>query len=151
MSEWIMYHNPRCSKSKETLQILKDHGVDPMIIEYLKLPPGPKMLRHLASKLGVEIKDMVREKEPAFKELELDLNDEEGLVAGIAEEPSLLQRPIVLRGVKAVFGRPPETVKQLFKEEDLERAKEIAAAKATPAQDSESSQEEKTEPEQSES
>ncbi len=117
MSEWIFYHNPRCQKSREALKLLHDRGVQPLVIEYLQSAPGEKTLRSLVEKLGLPVKELVRKKEKEFKELKargFDLNDELAVYKALADNPILLERPIVVKGNKAVLGRPPENVLTLL-------------------------------------
>ena len=107
-----IYHNPRCSKSRQTLALLRDKGEDPEIIEYLASPPDAATLREILSRLGLSPRDLLRKKEAPYKEL--DLADEslgdEALIAAMVAHPILIERPIVLAGAKAAIGRPPETV-----------------------------------------
>ena len=105
-----IYHNPRCSKSRETLRLIEEKGVQPNIIEYLKKPPNIAELRQILSKLGVTALAIVRKKDAANKGVELrNLTDDE-ILKSILQFPSILQRPIILVGKKAVLGRPPENV-----------------------------------------
>lgn len=111
-----MYHNPRCSKSRQTLKLLQEHGVEPQIIEYLKTPPDAKTLKAILAKLGIEPRALMRRKEAPYKEL--NLADEElsadSLVASMVENPILIERPIVLANDKAALGRPPEKVLEIL-------------------------------------
>ena len=112
----IIYHNPRCSKSRETLQLLEDRECDPEIIEYLDEPPTAEDLRHIISMLGVSARDLLRSTEPVYKDADLDddsLSDDE-IIEAICEYPALLQRPIVIFGERAVIGRPPSNVLDLI-------------------------------------
>ena len=111
----VIYHNPRCSKSRETLQLLEDHECDPEIIEYLEEPPTMEDLQRIISMLGVSARDLLRTTEPVYKDAELDddsLSDEE-IIEAICEYPALLQRPIVIAGDRAVIGRPPSKVLEI--------------------------------------
>ena len=111
-----IFHNPRCSKSRGALQLLRDHGLEPTVIEYLQDPPDPKTLDHLLTLLGVEPRDAMRKQEKEYKDLKLDdpkLTHKQ-LVAAMAEHPILIERPIVVRGNKAVIGRPPERVEEIL-------------------------------------
>lgn len=112
MAEWTIYHNPRCSKSRATMEILQEKGVDPEVIEYLQAPLSKESLQTLSKQLGKPIKDFMRTKEAAFTGLETA--GEEELMEAIIKAPVLLERPIVVRGDKAVLGRPPENVLDLF-------------------------------------
>lgn len=111
-----IYHNPRCSKSRQTLQLLTDRGIKPRVIEYLKDPPDGKTLRALLTKLGMQPADLLRRGEPAFKELGLDkkLDDPEALIDAMVRNPVLIERPIVVRGGKARLGRPPEQIEEIL-------------------------------------
>ena len=111
-----IWHNPRCSKSRQTLQLVRDRGVEPTIVEYLITPPSKAELNDALQSLGVEPRDLMRKKEAAYEELSLG---EEGLsradlVAAMVDNPVLIERPIVFRGKRAVVGRPPENVLELL-------------------------------------
>jgi arsenate reductase (glutaredoxin) len=110
-----IYHNPRCSKSRGALQVLQDNGVAAEVIEYLNTPPTKAELRELLRKLGMKPRDIVRTGEPVFKEKYQGrtLSDDEWLDALVAD-PILIERPIVVRGERAVLGRPPEKVLELI-------------------------------------
>ncbi|WP_420549153.1 arsenate reductase (glutaredoxin) [Curvivirga sp.] len=109
-----IYHNPRCSKSRETLVLLEEHGIEADIIEYLKSTPSVDELKSLAEKLGVGPRQMMRSKEAEYKEQSLAEADDEALFSAMAATPKLIERPIVVNGDKARIGRPPETVMELF-------------------------------------
>lgn len=111
---FLIYHNPKCSKSRETLSLLESHGITPEIKEYLVKGVTKSELKTLLSKLNLEAKDIVRTKEELFKELDLYEANEETLLKMIQENPSLLERPIVVKGMKAIIGKPPENVLKLF-------------------------------------
>jgi arsenate reductase len=116
MSEFTIYHNPRCSKSRQTLELLQRRGVDPDVVLYLEQPPTQKQLRDLLKKLGIKPRDLLRRGEEEYKTLHLDdstLSDEE-LLAAMNEHPKLIERPIVVRGERARLGRPPENVLELL-------------------------------------
>ena len=105
-------HNPRCSKSRATLQLLRDHGHEPEIVLYLDTPPDAMRLKAILAALGYSPRDLMRTREPEYRELGLDdpsLSHDE-LVAAMAANPRLIERPIVLAGRKAAVGRPPESV-----------------------------------------
>ncbi|HHI81586.1 MAG TPA: arsenate reductase (glutaredoxin) [Rhizobiales bacterium] len=105
-------HNPRCSKSRATLGILKDKGVEPEIVEYLKDAPSSSELRDILRMLGKRPRDIIRRGEKVFRELGLDdpdLSDDE-LIEAMVDNPILIERPIVINGNKAALGRPPESV-----------------------------------------
>ncbi|MEO2043781.1 MAG: arsenate reductase (glutaredoxin) [Nitrospinaceae bacterium] len=107
-----IYHNPKCSKSRETLAILREHGITPTIIEYLKSPPSPETLKKILTLLEVSPRNLMRRKELAYAENKLDnpsLSDER-LIDFMVNNPILIERPIVLANGKAVLGRPPSQV-----------------------------------------
>ena len=107
-----LFHNPRCSKSREALAILKAKGVEPEIVEYLKDPPSAAELKRILKLLGLEPRELMRRKEAAYAENGLDdpkLSDDE-LIAAMVAHPILIERPIALSEDKAALGRPPETV-----------------------------------------
>ncbi|WP_374088258.1 arsenate reductase (glutaredoxin) [Methylomicrobium lacus] len=107
-----IYHNPRCSKSRETLQLLRDKGIEPEIVEYLKNPPSAEELDAILQKLGIEPRDLMRKKEKPYDELDLfDKSlDRQTLIRAMVENPILIERPVVVIGDKAAIGRPPENV-----------------------------------------
>ena len=116
MSKVLIYHNPRWGKSRESVQILKDLSVDYEIIDYLNMPPSADELQSLADKMGVNARDFIRTKEAVFKELNLQphLDDDSFMFQKMSENPKLIERPIVVKGNKAVLGRPPEKVKEFL-------------------------------------
>ncbi len=107
-----IYHNPRCSKSRETLALLEMKGVAPRVVEYLKEPPTAKELDAILTRLKIEPRDLMRRKEAPFAELKLDNPKltRAQLIKAMVENPVLIERPIVLSGAKAAIGRPPESV-----------------------------------------
>lgn len=110
-----IYHNPRCSKSRATLQLLEQRGIDVEVIEYLKTPPTKAELEKLLTKLDLEARDIVRTSEDDFKASGLSADaDADALLELIASRPKVLQRPIVEHGRQARIGRPPERVLELF-------------------------------------
>ena len=114
--EYVIYHNPRCSKSRATLELLRAHRIEPRVVEYLKTPPDAKTLRELLQKLGLRPRDILREGEDEFAALGLDdpAKSDDELIAAMVRHPVLLQRPIVVCGDRAVVGRPPESVQTLL-------------------------------------
>lgn len=111
-----LYHNPRCSKSRETLQLLQDRGITPDVVLYLESPPDAKTLKDLLKKLGLKPRQLMRTKETDYKAMGLDdanLSDEQ-LIAAMVECPKLIERPIVVHGKKAALGRPPEQVLEIL-------------------------------------
>ncbi|MES9846601.1 MAG: arsenate reductase (glutaredoxin) [Candidatus Sedimenticola sp. PURPLELP] len=111
-----IYHNPRCSKSRQTLQLLQDQGVEPEITEYLKTPPDAATLEKILDMLGLEPRDLMRKKEAEYKEAGLDNIElsREQLIQAMIDHPKLIERPIVIKDGKAAIGRPPETVLDLL-------------------------------------
>lgn len=109
-----IYHNPRCRKSRETLQLLEEKGVKPEVVEYLKEVPTKDELKDLVKKLGIKPQQLLRKNEPDFKEnyKGKELSDEQWISA-MVKYPKLIERPIVVKGNKAVLGRPPENVLEL--------------------------------------
>ena len=116
MNEFIIYHNPRCSKSRQALQLLRDAGVEPTIVEYLKTPLAKDQLRNISQLLGLRPKDFVRKIENDFKDNDLlrYLEDDERIIEAMLSFPKIIERPIVVSGRKAVIGRPPENVQKLM-------------------------------------
>jgi len=113
MKEQIrIWHNPRCSKSRLTLELLRENGIEPVIVEYLKTPPTADEIKKVIKLLDIKPFDLMRVKEPVFKELELD-NDADRIQA-MADHPILIERPVVIRGRQARLGRPPEAVLEIL-------------------------------------
>jgi arsenate reductase len=107
-----IYHNPKCSKSRQTLSLLNDQGIEPTIIEYLKTPPSKEELTKILAKLKLKPRDLIRKKEDAYAICQLDdmsFSDEE-IIDFMVKHPILIERPIVLANDKAAIGRPPENV-----------------------------------------
>ena len=117
MKEFTIYHNPRCSKSRQTLQILRDRGVEPSIVEYLKTPLQKDELKKISTSLGFRPKEFVRKNESDFKERNLvnHLEDDDKMIEAMAAYPKIIERPIVVLKDKAVIGRPPDNVLKLIK------------------------------------
>ena len=110
-----IYHNPRCRKSRETLQILQDKNVDLEIVEYLKDVPSANDLKKLLQKLNMSAEQILRKGEAIFKENYKGKSfSEEEWIQIMIENPKLIERPIVVRGNKAVIGRPPNNVEELL-------------------------------------
>jgi len=111
-----IYHNPRCSKSRQTLALLEDRGTSPRIVDYLQTPPSAAELKTILKKLGLRPRDLMRKGEPRYAELGLkdrDLDDD-ALIALMVANPILIERPIVVSGGKAAIGRPPESVLEIL-------------------------------------
>ncbi|MCG8044958.1 MAG: arsenate reductase (glutaredoxin) [Candidatus Thiodiazotropha endolucinida] len=107
-----IYHNPRCSKSRQTLQLLQDQGIDPDVVEYLKTPPDKATLEQILDMLGLEPRELMRTKEKEYKALQLDNPSlsRDQLIDAMIANPKLIERPIVIQNGKAAIGRPPEKV-----------------------------------------
>jgi arsenate reductase len=111
-----IYHNPRCSKSRQTLTLLEEKGVKPKIVDYLKEPPSAVELKRILKKLGLKPRDVMRKGESVYAELGLEDKDlkDDALIALMVENPILIERPIVVAGDKAAIGRPPEAVLKIL-------------------------------------
>ena len=110
-----IYHNSRWGKSRKTLQLLRDNGHEPKIIEYLKTPPNVEELRIICNVLQLRPSDIIRKGEKEYKELNVsNLDRDEDLIEEIAKHPKLMERPIVIKGEKGIIGRPPENVQKLL-------------------------------------
>ncbi len=105
-----IYHNPRCGKSRQTLSLLQERGIEPEIIEYLVTPPSAEELKNILGLLGKSPRDLMRKKEAKEAGLDDPALDDEALIAGMVANPIVIERPIVLNGGKAALGRPPESV-----------------------------------------
>ncbi len=113
MPKITIYHNPRCSKSRETLALLREQNLEPEIVEYLKTPPDEATLRDLLKKLTMKPGDLIRKKE--YQALQLPpTEDPEELIARMVAHPEIIERPIVVVGRQARLGRPPETVLEIL-------------------------------------
>ena len=107
-----IFHNPRCSKSRQTLSLIQDKNIDINIIEYLKTPPDISQLKQILKHLGYEPRQLMRKSEQIYKDLDLGNENKtaEDLIIAMTQNPILIERPIVLSGEKAAIGRPPESV-----------------------------------------
>lgn len=117
MKDITIYHNPRCSKSRQTLALIEERGIEPKIELYLDKVPSKDTLRQLLNKLGIPARGLLRKSEDAYKNLKLSDTSlsEDALLDAMISEPKLIERPIVVAGNKAVLGRPPENVLELIK------------------------------------
>jgi len=116
MSDFKIYHNPRCSKSRQTLALLEQNGLSPKIVEYLKSAPTAKELKEILNLLNLSPQDLMRKKEAEYKSSgldNLDLSEEKQIELMIAN-PKVIERPIVIGNGKAAIGRPPESVLELL-------------------------------------
>jgi arsenate reductase len=111
-----VYHNPRCSKSRQTLELLEGEGVNPSIVNYLETPPDAATLTHLLNMLGLEPRELMRKGEAEYTDLNLanpELSREQ-LIQAMVANPRLIERPIVVANGKAMIGRPPEKVLEIL-------------------------------------
>ena len=117
MKKITIYHNPRCSKSRQTLQLLRDNGVEPKIVEYLKIPLQKSELKSIADMLGLRPKEFIRKNENDFKENNFGavIDNDEKIIDAMISYPKIIERPIVTAGKLAVIGRPPENVLEVLK------------------------------------
>lgn len=111
-----IYHNARCSKSRQTLDLLESKGVEPKVVPYLERPPDAATLEKLVAMLGIRPADLLRRKEAPYAELGLaeKLEDDDALIAAMVAHPVLIERPIVVQGNRARIGRPPERVLEIL-------------------------------------
>lgn len=116
MTEVVIYHNPRCSKSRQTMALLEERGITPTVVKYLETPPTATKLKALLSLLGMAPRELMRKNEAPYKELELAKVhlSEDQLVRAMVENPVLIERPIVEANGKAAVGRPPERVLEIL-------------------------------------
>ncbi len=115
MNKVKIYHNPRCSKSRNALAFLEDNGVDVEIVKYLDTPPSHEELAKLLDMLGLTARGLMRTKEEVYKELGLkEITDENALIDAMVANPRLIERPIVVREGKAAIGRPLENIVELM-------------------------------------
>jgi arsenate reductase (glutaredoxin) len=105
-----MYHNPRCATSRRTLALLRERGVEPEIVEYLKTPPSATELKRILGQLGIPAAKLLRKKEAIAAGIDAKALSEDALIAAMVAHPIVIERPIVLSGAKAALGRPPEAV-----------------------------------------
>ena len=116
MKGFIIYHNPRCSKSRQVLQLLREAGIEPTIVEYLKRPLRKEELKKISQLLGLRPKDFVRKIEKDFKDNHLSefLGDDDKILEAMLLYPKIIERPIVVSGDEALIGRPPENIQKLI-------------------------------------
>lgn len=117
MTECTVYHNPRCSKSRQTLALLEERGIACTVVKYLETPPSAASLAGVIAALGIRPYELLRRKETEFKALNISPDTDDGAVIdAMVKHPVLIERPIVVAGDKAAIGRPPESVLSLFNE-----------------------------------
>ena len=115
MSTYKIWHNPRCAKSRETMDILEKNGIEAVVVKYMDEVQSAEAIKDVLKKLNISARDLMRTKEDEYKKLGLkDETDEDKLIEAMAAHPKLIERPIVIKGNKAVLGRPPEKVLELF-------------------------------------
>lgn len=115
MEKISLWHNPRCSKSRQALALLEEKGVEADIVKYLDTTPDEKSIKSLLGMLGIEARALMRTKEAIYKELGLkNVEDESALIKAMSEHPKLIERPILIKGNQAIIGRPPERVLEIL-------------------------------------
>lgn len=116
MSELTIYHNPACTKSRQTLELIRASGHEPKVVEYLKTPPSEAELSAIVRKLGMKPLELIRRNEQAFKDKFAGKTlDDKAWIKAMVANPILIERPIVVRGNAAAIGRPPQNVEKLLK------------------------------------
>ena len=116
-SQYTIFHNPRCSKSRLTLELLKENGIEPIIFDYLKTPMEVDVLKSIFIALGKRPRDLLRTKEEDYRNLSIDFENDLAVIEAIIAHPKILERPIVIKDEKkAAIGRPPENILQLINE-----------------------------------
>lgn len=114
MPDSVIYHNPRCSTSRKTLELLRDNGIDPTVIEYLKTPPTRDDLATMIRDAGIDVRDAVRKNEDVYRQLGLDDAGDDELLDAMAEHPILIQRPFVVTAKGTRLGRPIDAVREIL-------------------------------------
>lgn len=109
-----IWHNPRCSKSRQTLELLKENGVEPEVVLYKDNAPSEADIRAVLAALNIAPLGLIRQKDAAFKKLGLEGADDDALIKAMAEHPAIIERPVVRHEGNAAIGRPPEAVLKLF-------------------------------------
>lgn len=111
---WVIYHNPRCSTSRKTLELLRDNGIEPKVVEYLKDPPSRAELVRMIADAGITVRDAVRKRESLYGELNLNQADEEELLDAMAAHPILIERPFVVTTKGTRLARPIDAVREIL-------------------------------------
>ena len=115
MKDITIWHNPRCSKSRQALALLDENGCEKEIIKYLEFPPSKSEIKKVLDMLGISARELMRTKEDIYKELNLkNENNEEKLIEAMANNPKLIERPVIIKGNKAIIARPPEMALELL-------------------------------------
>ena len=116
MTGYVLYHNPRCSKSRSALELLQERGIEPQVVRYLDTPPDAATLRTLVRKLGIRPRELLRTGEEEYRSLGLAAESvgDDAIIQAMAAHPRLIERPILMRDERAVIGRPPERVLELL-------------------------------------
>lgn len=109
-----IYHNPKCSKSRQTLDLLRGRGVEPTVVHYLETPPDAAELRRILALLGIGPRDLLRKAEAAAAGLDDPALGDDALIARMVANPAVIERPIVVKDGKAAIGRPPEKVLEIL-------------------------------------
>lgn len=116
MQEITIWHNPKCSKSREAMEILQDNNCEAEVVKYLEEKPDAKKIKAILKMLGITPRELMRTKEDIYKELNLkDETDEEALIEAMAKHPKLIERPIIIKGERAIIGRPTERIAEFLK------------------------------------
>ena len=115
MQDITVWHNPRCSKSRNAIVYLEEKGIIPNIVKYMDETPSIEQIKEILNLLNIDVRDWMRTKEDIYKELNLkDVQDEEQLIKAMSENPKLIERPVVIKGNKAVIARPLENIDTLL-------------------------------------
>lgn len=114
MADNVIYHNPRCSTSRKTLELLRDNGIEPTVVEYLKTPPTRAELAKMIRDAGIGVRDAVRKNEDAFRQLGLDNASDDELLDAMVANPILIQRPFVITAKGTRLGRPVDAVREIL-------------------------------------
>ena len=116
MANVTIWHNPRCSKSRNAIALLEENGVDAEVVKYLETPPTKEEIVEVLKMLGISVRELMRTKENIYKELGLkDVTDEDALIDAMVEHPKLIERPVVIKDGKAAIGRPIENIVEILK------------------------------------
>jgi arsenate reductase (glutaredoxin) len=114
LTDSVIYHNPRCTTSRKTLELLRDNGIEPTVIQYLKTPPSREELVKLINDAGIEVRAAVRKREPLYEELNLADADDDALLDAMAENPILIERPFVVTPRGTRLARPMNSVREIL-------------------------------------